>query len=194
MLGEAILGAPVLIQAPAGTQTTRILVTFPKNEVFFDYFYGVSYNNVGTAWYDSPLDSAIPLFLRAGYIVATQDVSTVLRARDLTNKFNLKIGLRRQDENLFIAEGSLITVSDYSENNIVNKCVGTHNCILNIFARAAVDNNTLQVTVTFNGAEPNTVFETIIIESIEIYGYQDFVGNYSNDIKKFFVYKDNVIT
>jgi len=47
----------------------------------------------------------------------------------------------------------------------------------------------LQVSIIFKGENTNTFFETITIESIEIYGFQDFVGNYSNDIKKFFIYE-----
>jgi len=129
MIGEALLAAPALIQGDSGAQKTTLLVTFPHVEVFFDYYTGKSYNNVGTAWLDVPFDSSIPLFLRSGYLIATQDVTTVLRSRDLNNKFNLKIALEKNSEGRFISEGFLTTIDDFSDDNIINKCVGTNNCI-----------------------------------------------------------------
>ena len=64
----------------------------------------------------------MPLFIRSGSIIGTQNVDGVRRSRLLSNKFRLRVTLAKVAKTTkkitYFAKGSLLTIDSYDESNV----------------------------------------------------------------------------
>lgn len=123
MLGEELMAAPILEE-----DSFRREVYFPDH--FYDFHSGARMlvddsNRVNITNYYNDL---VPLYLRAGWTVITQNTKNVKSTADLSNKLVLKAAL---DDSLS-AKGSFILLSDLSnDEDIIKYCISA-NCIADL--------------------------------------------------------------
>jgi len=102
-----------------------------------------------------PFDGYVPLFIRAGSIVHTQDVTDVRRSRHLNNVFQLRVAL---DENSY-AEGTMLMIDDYNDDdNVIESCV-EQNCVARLVAQGNVIDHQFTLQLLVEGEQQSdTVF------------------------------------
>jgi len=67
------------------------------------------------------------------------------------------------------ASGSIMSLSNYSDGNIVQKCV-QQNCFVDIFATVFATSSSIQAHITFQAQNPNATLETIGYFGVQLYG------------------------
>jgi len=179
LLGQDLMGAPVVIPGNDLTNKTTILIYFPKTSNWFDWFTGARYTE-GTSTHTVQYNETIPLFLRQGKIVHVQENFGVTRARQLNNTFKLKVGLFDNGGGTYQALGTMLTIKDYDDQSVYDHCVN-QNCVMTFTLSAYADAQSRLLNATIN-CEPKsniTVFDEVIINSIDFYGIHDG-DNYVN--------------
>ena len=84
------------------------------------------------------------MLIKEGSIIPLQDSESVLKTKDLNNEFSLKIVLSQDNSTIYRAQGTILGINDYSnDKNILENCMGTKNCVLNISATAFLVNDIL---------------------------------------------------
>lgn len=99
---------------------------------------------------ENPLFGLPPIFIREGSVIPLQNITKVSKTADLNNEFMLKIIFSQKGPHL-IARGTLLTLSDYNnENNVVDNCTNGKKCILNIIVKGKiVENNKIPIEIDF---------------------------------------------
>ena len=112
----------------------------------------------------------MPLFIREGRIVHHQDVTGVLRSRELNSQFWLDVSLNSTLQ----AEGEILSITDYNDDsNIVSNCLEESNCVIKISVQASVLTDVLTLNFDFGGRNAQTVFQSITIKGVRVFGVQN---------------------
>ena len=174
LIGHELLSAPCL----ENTTNCSVDIYFPANKKFFNFKTGDSVHdylepakNVNVR---VPLNDSAPIFISAGSIVFKQDASGVNCTKFLDNNFELVVALKQIDDFTFEANGTMLGISDYSdEKTVVSNCTGEHNCLVDIIVKAQFTFLTqgLQVNVTFVPRDSQTsAFQENFINRIKFFG------------------------
>ncbi|GAB6028306.1 hypothetical protein CHUAL_002480 [Chamberlinius hualienensis] len=148
MWGSALHIAPVVDKG-----ATTVDIYFPYTR-WFDYYTGAEVTNTGsTVTVSAPLDGPIPLHIRGGYIIPTQEPS-VTTDKSRQNPFGLIVALD-SDGN---AKGSFFWDDGDTEDT---DSLGTYNEF-----SLSHSGNTLSITVLHNGYNA----QTQPLDSIKFYG------------------------
>lgn len=175
MLGDSILVTPVLKSGNSQLNITTLNVYIPASANFIDFYTGKVINS-GYNSIDVPFSSTVPMFLREGKIIHLQNVNGIKRSRELNNRFRLAIAFAGNDQYMY-ASGTILSISNYSDDNIIANCMGTNSCVLNITAQATSVGNFMTFSLNFVGAVKNaTKFDSIFVDGVDIYGAFDFNG------------------
>jgi alpha-glucosidase (family GH31 glycosyl hydrolase) len=150
MLGDSILVTPVLKSGNSQLNITTLNVYIPSSSNFIDFYTG-KVSNPGYNSIDVPFSSTVPMFLREGKIIHLQNVDGIKRSRELNNRFRLAIAFAGNDQYMY-ASGTILSISNYSDDNIIANCMGTNSCVLNITAQATSVGNFMTFTLNFVGA------------------------------------------
>lgn len=165
LIGSSLLVAPVLEQG-----ATERDVYFPV-DTWFNFFTGkkiISQSEANRVLkVKAPLNSTIPMFLRAGAIVPIQNTRGVLTAEDLDAVFELVVALSADN----LAKGTIFGVDDEGALNVKKKCV-TQNCLVNTNVEVITGGNHLNVTITFKQSDS---YELVMLSGLRIYGIA--IGN-----------------
>lgn len=114
----------------------------------------------------------VPLFLRSGHIVISQNTKNIRSSSDLSDKLVLKVGLDRQQQ----SKGSLILLNDLSnESDVVEYCIKA-NCIADLHVEIGTQNGRDQLDInimindklTYNRLKQN--HKLAIIDRVHFYG------------------------
>jgi alpha-glucosidase len=169
LLGRGLLSAPVL---DPGVESVDVYLPADR---WFDFFSGEVLHSQYDAGaivkdYPAPLNSTIPLFLRGGFVVPTQDTANVLRSDDLDNNYTLVIGLKETESSeQYEAQGKILAVSDFSESSVSEKCV-ENNCFLNVNVNANSSPVRCETEITFTSEDDHADLEKVGVRSVQVYG------------------------
>jgi len=170
LVGQYLMVAPVLYEG-----NTWVNAYFPQAR-WYDFFTGEmiqdSNTSAGTVNISAPLNSTIPLFIRAGGIVHTQNTENVLSSADLDSDFVLIVALSPIDSlgNLS-ASGKIMSLVNYSDANIITKCQ-MNNCFLDITANVSNMGSSIVSHVTVVADSPGNVgnLEPVSVNEVHLYG------------------------
>eukprot|EP01017_Pseudomicrothorax_dubius_P049283 TRINITY_DN9144_c0_g1_i2.p1 TRINITY_DN9144_c0_g1~~TRINITY_DN9144_c0_g1_i2.p1 ORF type:complete len:911 (+),score=190.74 TRINITY_DN9144_c0_g1_i2:44-2776(+) len=176
MLGEELLITPIVHSNIEVRQAY-----FPKT-TWFEFhegkrFIGEKESN-RKATVQAPLNATAPIFLRAGYIIYTQNATNVQTTADLEldNTFALHVALQRLKETSEFIEygayGRIMAVSNYSDYSHVRKC-DEGDCIVKVFVNATYRSDGVILTVRFSMAN-NAYYEPFRVSHVRVMGLDCF--------------------
>jgi alpha-glucosidase len=173
MLGDELLGAPVLVPGNNVINTTEITVYLP-DDLWFNFYNGsFVQSRAGNLTLVVPFDDVMPMYIRAGKIVPIQNTTGVNRARLLNNTFELIVALSattNQGQVKYSASGKILTINSYDDINIISNCTKGANCVGVINIELTQDGSNFTGSISIAGEMNNTNFEWIQIRSIAFYG------------------------
>ncbi|KAL4492018.1 hypothetical protein ABPG72_008439 [Tetrahymena utriculariae] len=174
MIADSLLGQPVLTQSNnPKQQNTNISLYFPQGGAFYDFISDLS--NLTTKRYTSndnnknktvKFDDIMPLYIREGYIVFTQLTNTQNRARLLNSNFEIHVAFQKQQDNTYFAQGRFVALQDYSDDSLINKCIGDNNCGFGIQITGTVEKQNLKLSILIVGQTKKTNFDSIQVTKI----------------------------
>jgi alpha-glucosidase (family GH31 glycosyl hydrolase) len=191
---QFLVGSELMVAAVVDEGATTAAVYFPAGAKWFDFHTGetVSDNAASHITVNAPLNATLPTFIRDGSIVHTQNVANLLSSVDLDNKFTLVAALRQAANLTLVANGQLMGISNYQDDNSVNECLGNNDCLVNVSVKAQTqDEQTYNVTVNFSKNAPNSILEEVYVNGITFYGVRTKVCVLPD---KFCKYKDLVVS
>jgi len=189
LLTQFMLGSEMMVAVPAYEKMEQMGVYFPSGERWYDIFTGKMIIDKEdpsmNITIDSPLNATLPVFIRGGAIIHTQDTTGVNRTDDLSNVFNLVVALTPVSEDSSVAFGQIMGVKNYLDDDSIDLCVGENDCMINIAANAVVDvNGTTILELDFSPKIRSSVLEELYIGNITFYGVRgeicDIGKNYCN--------------
>lgn len=70
------------------------------------------------------------------------------------------------------SEGSMLTIGDYNDDeNIIQNCTESQNCVIDIFASGDIKNgNTFNLNLSVKGTQANTNFQNIVVDKLIVTG------------------------
>lgn len=158
MLGSELLAVPCL----TNTSTCTSTLYFPAGSKFYDF---TNYSSVHdyadpaqNVTVNIPMRQTLPLFIQANSIIYTQNVTGVNSTFFLDNNFTLIVAFNQTNDTTYIAQGYMLGVQNYSdENGVADKCTGASNCLVNITATGVANGEAMDVVLTIAKANNQTV-------------------------------------
>lgn len=150
---------------------------------WFNFYTGQEYKP-GTFRLDGvKLTDKVPLFLREGTMVLTQDTENVRSTKELNNRFTLVAGFHfdaarsNSTHKYYSAAGNHISLNDYNNNAKIDLCL-SQGCdyVFNMLLTSTVNTRTLALNVTYGGGP--TLNEQIWIETLTLHYGGDTVTNH----------------
>mmetsp|Transcript_23635 Transcript_23635/g.20552 ORF Transcript_23635/g.20552 Transcript_23635/m.20552 type:complete len:357 (-) Transcript_23635:28-1098(-) len=180
MIGKSLVVAPVLFEG-----ATSVQVYLPV-DTWFDFFTGdVMQSSSNTSpspfSYDAPLNTTVPMFIRGGYIVGTQDSSNISRSDDLTGHYDLVVALKQSKIYVYYANGPLTGIANMEDDNVVDKCID-NKCVYSVNAAFTILSNNYQLVLVFALNNTNIANEDIYVDSITVYG--DWSSDLSSEMQE----------
>lgn len=168
LIGNNLMAAPILDQGV----TSRNVYFSSVN--WFNFYTGQEYKP-GTFRIDGvKLTDKVPLFLREGTFVLTQNTDTVRSTKDLDNRFTLVAGLHfdAQRSNAtfryYSASGNHISLNNYNDNTKIDLCLTQgRDYVFNLLLTSTVSTRSLALNVTYGGG--SGLNELIIIDTITLH-------------------------
>lgn len=122
LIGSNLMAAPILEKA-----TTQRKVYFPETN-WVNLHTGEKYAP-GTHLIEGvELTDPVPLFIREGAIIFTQNTDNVVNTKQLDNSFLLSTTMRRDSrrsnatQQVYEAVGSILSIKDFNDNSLVDSC------------------------------------------------------------------------
>lgn len=146
------MAAPILEQG-----TTQRKVYFPQVS-WINLHNGDRYAPGTHLIEDVKLFDPVPLFIREGTIIFTQDTEKVVNTKQLDNSFLLSTGLRYDSRRsntthkVYEAAGAILSISDYNDNSLVDICYREGcNYIVTMIATISSSSRILELDITYLG-------------------------------------------
>lgn len=176
LIGNNLMAAPILQEKV----TSRNVYFTSAN--WFNLYSGQEYRQ-GTSRIDNvQLTDKVPLFLREGTMILTQNTENVKSTKDLGNKFTLVAGFHydaqrsNSTHKLYSANGQHISLSDYNIDTKIDQCLQQGcNYIFNLLLTQTPSTRTLAMNVTYAGG--SGLMEQISINEITVLYDQGKVTN-----------------
>jgi len=172
---QFLIGSELMVTSVGYEALTGVGVYFPAGATWYDFFTGAVVftegNDATNITVDAPLNGTLPVFIKAGTIVHTQNVNNVLNTTQLDNVFNLVVALNQTSQS---AHGEMLGIADYLNDNTVDECMGENDCliILDVSSQTQSDESII-FELDVSGNTGNTLLETIYFGNVTFYG----VGN-----------------
>jgi alpha-glucosidase/lysosomal alpha-glucosidase len=173
MIGPALMATPVLYP-----EITRLTPYFPRGD-----WYILGNGDQVQSIHDKPrkrlvrgdLNMSAPLFIRGGHIIPLQDTRHVEKTADLTNEFQLFVGLTPHDteERIYYANGFVMGINNFSDEAINAKCDGK-SCLVHMNFTLAMDDEEMTLTFTPEDYKFEKTLESVRIKSLKLYGARLF--------------------
>ena len=172
---QFLIGSELLVAAVICEGANDVEVYFPSNSKWFDFTSGdliiANGNSTVTISVPAPLNTILPVFIKAGSIVHTQNVNNVLNSADLNSEFKLVIALQQANEGQYTAKGHMMGVTNYQDDGSIESCIGENDCLVKISAEANVnENGIVNALVSFDRNQEKTILEEVYITEITFYG------------------------
>lgn len=152
LIGNNLMATPILEQGV----TSRNIYFSSVN--WFNFYTGQEYKPGTYRLEGVKLTDRVPLFLREGTFVLTQNTESVRSTKDLDNRFTLVAGLHFDTQRsnatfkYYSATGNHISLSDYNNNSKIDLCL-TQGCdyVFSILLTSTVNTRSLALNVTYGG-------------------------------------------
>jgi alpha-glucosidase (family GH31 glycosyl hydrolase) len=169
---QFLIGSHLMV-APIVNDSEYTLAYFPQ-DTWYDYYGGKLLQNSSEKHkirnIFSPFTVDIPLFLRGGIIIHTQNIEHVQTTDDLKDQFTLIIAFKEINATYSKAEGQIMGIKNYSDERVFSKCV-KQNCMIKITAEANITNTATKLKIEFNAEDPSEInLEWVGIRSLKLYG------------------------
>lgn len=120
------------------------------------------------------LTDKVPLFLREGTFILTQNAENVRTSQDLTNRFTLVAGFHydaqrsNSTHKYYSTAGNHISLNDYNDDHKIDLCL-TQGCdyVFNMLLTETINTRSLGLNVTYAGG--NGLNEEIIIDTLTLF-------------------------
>lgn len=176
LIGNNLMAAPILQEKI----TSRNVYFTSAN--WFNLYDGKEYKPGTSRIENVQLTDKIPLFLREGTMILTQNTENVRSTKDLGNKFTLVAGFHYDAQRsntthkLYSANGQHISLSDYNIDSKIDQCLQQGcNYVFNLLLTQTASTRTLSVNVTYAGG--NALNEHISINEVTVLYDQGKVTN-----------------
>ena len=122
LIGNNLLAAPIVEEG----KTSR-KVYFPSTN-WINLETGKKYSPGTDVITDVKLTSQVPLFLKEGSIIHTQDTEKVVNTKQLDNKFLLSTGLRfdtrrsNSTHQYYESTGNMLSINNYHNDSLIDLC------------------------------------------------------------------------
>ena len=175
---QFLIGSELMVAAVVDENVTNVDVYFPAGPKWFDFATGDvikdQSGNPDNVTIAAPLQAVLPVFIKGGSIVHTQNTTNVLSTVDLDNQFSLVVALQQTDNATYLATGTMMSITNYQDDGAVEGCLGTHDCLIAIQANTTVQaNGTSKADVRFARNSAKSYLEGIYITDITFYGVRD---------------------
>jgi len=172
---QFMIGTKLMAAAVTQEGQTQVNVYFPSGSKWYDFASGQNVfdlnHTAARLSFPAPLNGVLPSFIRGGSIIPVQNTHAVQNTKDLDNVLNLVIALTPQDMIRDIAAGTILGISNYSNDASINRCIGQNNCLINLNASATVQNDSSVLhSITTSGTAQNTYLEDVLIGNVTFYG------------------------
>lgn len=115
----------------------------------------------------------VPIFVREGFAMISQDTTNVLNTKQLNNRFTVLAGMRydtrrsNSTTKVFEAVGAVLSIKDYNDDAVIDRCE-REGCeyIITMIARLAGADRTLELDFNYLGGL--RLNEQIMIEEIHL--------------------------
>jgi len=179
---QFLLGSALMVSAITQEGQTDVYAYFPSGSSWYHFSTGELLQEINDApqnlSFPTPLNETLPIFIRGGFIVPTQDSQNAMSLKDLDNVFNLVVALNRTSETTSESYGQIMAISNFSNDSSIDQCTLENNCMVNIAVYThSYDNGTVGVTVSYDGQYPYTIVEEVYIGKIALYGIRGQESN-----------------
>eukprot|EP01016_Furgasonia_blochmanni_P047459 TRINITY_DN6974_c0_g2_i3.p1 TRINITY_DN6974_c0_g2~~TRINITY_DN6974_c0_g2_i3.p1 ORF type:complete len:473 (+),score=130.81 TRINITY_DN6974_c0_g2_i3:36-1421(+) len=176
MLGDDMMAVPVV-----EAKTTIVKAYFPDGK-WYKYPSGEviqgGKDRAATRVVQAPIRDVLPLFVREGSIVYSQDSENIVRSSDLNDEFYLKIALTEEDdEGVSKASGKMIMMTNLNDQPNVMQCFNDNSvdCFARVDAFTKTDENgKFVLTISFskdkNANDAHLMKTTVQIRRIMVFG------------------------
>ncbi len=168
MIGPELLAAPILEQ----NKTSRN-VYFPENK-WYNFHTGQTYLPGTVSLNNVSLTDKVPLFIKEGGAILTQDTQFVRQTKDLGNVFQLVAGFKLDQSKsteqikVYHAVGSIMSIKDYSDDSLVTRCI-SQGCLytMNFILTASQNTRTLEIDTFYTGSIG--LNQLVVIDKVTLY-------------------------
>jgi len=174
---QFLIGSELMVAAVVEAGKTQIPVYFPGGSKWYDFNSGKLIANEPKGinmTVQAPLNTTLPVFIKSGSIVHTQNVYGIVSSADLDNKFNLIVALNpvmNTSVITYAAKGQIMGIKNYQKDDSIDECLGNNDCMVNITVQALTnDEVNFDVTVNFNKSTPVSILEEIYVGGVTFYG------------------------
>ena len=123
LIGNELMAAPILEEG----KTSRNVYFSTRN--WFNFYDGTMYKP-GTARIENvQMTDPVPLFIREGEMVLTQNTDSVSSSKDLDNVFHMVMGcyfentLSNSTHKIYVAGGNQLSIRDYNDETKLEFCI-----------------------------------------------------------------------
>ena len=168
LLGNELMATPILEEG----QTSRNV--YFSTLSWFNFYDGTMYKP-GTARIENvQITDRIPLFIREGEMVLTQNTDRVSSSKDLDNVFHMVMGchfentLSNATHKIYVAGGSHLSIRDYNDETKLEFCI-LEGCQYTFGLRLEVTQNTRTLRIDTSYAGGILLDELIVISGVSVY-------------------------
>lgn len=165
LIGNNLMSAPILEQG----KTSRSV--YFTSAAWFDFYTGKEYHPGFSNVSNVQLTDPVPLFLREGTLILTQNTDNVQSTKDLGNTFTLVGGFhldtRRSNgtHKIYESTGVHISLDDYNNDRKIDSCIA-HGCdyVFTTVLTSTSNSRVLSLTVNYGGDA--TLIGLLVIDNI----------------------------
>ena len=141
---QFLVGSELMVVPVVEPNTTQVVGYFPTKVDWFDFITGklvVSKNNKNRSLViTNQLSDRVPIYMRGGSIIATQNSDNAQTVNDLDNSYSLKIALSGKS-----SIGKVVILGNLSDTEKVNEYCVEKNCLNEISALIKRKNRQIQI-------------------------------------------------
>lgn len=152
LIGANLLVAPIVEQG----QTSR-KVYLPQSN-WYDFHTGKKYTPGTHLLQNIGLTDLVPIFVREGFVMISQDTTNVVNTKQLNNRYTILSGMRYDTRRsnattkIYEAVGGALSVKDLNDEPLVDRCL-KEGCeyVINLLARITNTERTLELDFGYAG-------------------------------------------
>jgi alpha-glucosidase/lysosomal alpha-glucosidase len=167
LVGPNVLVTPILEPG----QTSRKIYLPQTNWYYFHS--GVKFGPGTHLLENVGLTDLVPIFVREGFVMISQDTTDVVNTRQLNNVFTFLSGMRYDTRRsnattkVYESAGTMLSIKDYHDDALVDRCL-REGCeyVVNLIARLSAAERTLEIDFAYlGGARLN---QQVFVEEIHL--------------------------
>ena len=168
MIGPDLLAAPIL-----DPNTTTRRVYLPEGR-WYHFHTGQQFLPGTSQISNVSLIDKVPLFIKEGAGILTQDTKFVRQTKDLGNIFQLVTGMKYDDSKstdqtkYYHSSATILSIKDYNDDSIVTRCI-SQGCqyTLNFILTITPNTRTLEIDSFYTGSIG--LNQLIVIDKVTLY-------------------------